>query len=306
MLPMFRQWRILVGLAIAILVATLFISIILPAVAAPNANLSLSIKNVGKTQSVAIPAACAVATTLCPLDISLLNQQGQVALSGPLSQRPQPDTNFPFGSFTSAQQIFISGNDVNIVLAVLNPTNAPETITSVELRVVSFMPFAGTIPNAFAACDLRAYANGTAQPPTHVPGHDCNFNASPSITYGFPVSLSTTVTNGAIIPLNSDITNQGQRTSNAITVPPYTTSNGATTLLNVDIAPNRSGTYVFQVGVAVKGHPLTFFTTTLSALAITPDAVDTYWSAENCSIPGIRDQVPTSGAYLCPGPVATE
>jgi hypothetical protein len=304
-MPMFRQWRVIIGLVVVIVVATVAISAIVPVSAAPKTT-NLATKMAATAQPLAIPAACANATTLCPLALSLVNPLGQVQINGQLALRPQSATSFPFGAVPAAQQIFVSGNDINIALALLNPTNAPETITSVELRVVSFTPFNGSIANAFAACDLRAYANGTAKPPANVAGHDCSLSTSPSSTYGFPVALSAKVANGIVIPLDSGSTNQGQLTSSPIIIAPYATSNGKTTLLNIAIAPNLSGTYVFQVGVAIRGHALTFFDTTLSALAVTQDAIDHYWSAENCAIPGNREQVPTSGAYLCPGPVATE
>ncbi|MBA3825726.1 MAG: hypothetical protein H0X24_17740 [Ktedonobacterales bacterium] len=304
-MPMFRQWRVIIGLVAIIVVATVAISAILPVAAAPRATTTPT-KVAATATPLTLPTECATATTLCPLAITLVNQLGQMQLSNQMAQKPQADTAFAFGTVTTAKQIFVSGNDVNIVLALLNPTNTPEIITTVELRVVSFTPFYGSIPNAFAACDLRAFANGTAKPPTKVAGHDCNLNTSPSITHGFPVSLSTKVSNGIVIPLDSGVTNQGQLTSSPIVVPPYATSNGATSLLNVAITPNLSGTYVFQVGVAIRGHALTFFDTTLSALAVTQEAINRYWSAENCSMPDNRWQVPASGAYLCPGPVATE
>jgi hypothetical protein len=305
-MDMFRQWRVIVGLVIVIVIATVAISSILPVAAAPKTTATVHAAATATPQPLAIPAACAGQTTLCPLAISLVNQQGQVRMANNLSLRPQPETNFAFGTVPAGQSVYISGNDVNLVIALLNPTNASETLTTVELRLVSFTPFNGTIANAFAACDQRVYANGTAKAPTKVAGTDCSLTTSPATTYGFPVTLSDKLTDGMVIPLDGGATPQGQLTSSSVTVAPYATSNGATTLLDIAITPNRSGTYVFQVGVAVKGHPLTFFDTTLSAFAVTQDAVDRYWSAENCTIPGNRAQVPSSGAYLCPGPVATE
>ena len=309
-MQMFRQWRVIIGLVIIIVIATVAISAILPAGAAPTFAMPR-----GATPTTThipappapLPIACAGQAALCPLAISLLNEQGQVQLTGNLGSQPQADSAFPFGKINPTQQLFVTGNDVNILLTLVNPTDATETITSVELRVVTFTPFTGTIANAFAACDMRAYANGTAKPPTDVkPGNDCTFNTSPSITYGYPVSLSPTVTSGIVVPLTLGITNQGQQVTGPAIIPAYQKSNGQTTLLDVAIAPNLSGTYVFQVGVAIKGHPLTFFDTTLTALAVTQDAIDHYWSAENCTIPDNSWQVPTTGAYLCPGPVATE
>jgi hypothetical protein len=245
-------------------------------------------------------AGCAPGGRLCAPTIVLVNTAGQMRLADRLPDQPQPATSFPLGLPQPDAEIFINGNPINLLVTLANPTNVAETVQAVELRLVHFTPQHQTIFDAFAACDTRTFTvtrgvqeNGT-----------CHLGDDPTATYGYPVALAGKLADGSIIPLQLALTTEGQQATGPVILAPYAYA-GATALLDIAIAPQRAGTYQFQVGVMVLGDQLRFFDPIISALAVTPDQVVRYWSADNCTLPGVSNQVPATGAYLCPGPVPT-
>jgi hypothetical protein len=247
-----------------------------------------------------LPAACFAQTTLCAQTIILLDKPGQQRLPDTLGSQPQPSSAFTFGPPPANNAIFISGNAINILLSLVNPTSSAITVDSLMLRVAGFTPFGGTIANAFAACDERTYS-ATAGVRA---GGRCDSGDYPDFTYGYPVTLSTSVTVGAIIPLQAGTTSEGMAGSGPVVVAPFQTSNGSDTLVDVAITPQVAGTYQFQVGVKAHDDIARYFAPTQTALAVTPGQIQQFWSATNCTLDSNRGQVPATGTYLCPGPVS--
>lgn len=238
---------------------------------------------------------------LCLVNMRLVNVLGLTRLPDTLGNQPLASARFPFGTPLPKDQLFISGNDVHIILDLANLTNAPTTVASVELRVVNFAPFTDTVANAFAACDGRVYSASGG-----IKGRGaCQFTVIPALTYGFPVSLPAIIKGGITIPLQLSSTTLGQAGPGPATIAPFQTNQGTTTALDVDIVANRSGTYQFQVGVGLQDGELGYFAPVMTALALTPDAIGTYWSTANCVLPNNSSQVPATGRFLCPGPLST-
>jgi hypothetical protein len=246
-----------------------------------------------------LPAQClAQQTDVCIATLTLLDRAGQTRLPNNLTYQPQPASKFSFGPPSAGNALFITGNDINILVTLVNPTNTLETVDNVLLRLVGFTPFNGAIANAFAACDMRAYSAKGVQPLG-----TCNLGDDPPATYGYPVELATTVTPGAVIPLQLAVTPEGRQSTGPVTIAPFQTSGGSTTMLDIDIAPHVAGTYTFQVGMLIHDGEPRYFTPTLAALAVTPANIQTFWSADNCRAFANQGQIPATGAYLCPGPV---
>ena len=249
-----------------------------------------------------LPATCPTQTNPCLISMQMQNDAGQQRLPDTLTAQPLAATNFPFGSPLPKNQLFISGNAVNIILVLANPTASTEVVTSVELRIVKFVAFTGAIPNAFAGCDMRTYSVAGG-----INGHGaCETTVAPVDTFGFPVALATHIQDGTTIPLQMSLTADGQATAGPLTIAPYQTNQGSTTSLDLAISPQVSGTYQFQVGLSLQNENLQYFDPVMTALAVTPDAISTYWSADNCTLPNNSSQVPSAGLFLCPGPVSIE
>ncbi len=236
--------------------------------------------------------------SVCAAALTVLDAAGQTQLPDNLAYQPLPAHNFTFGPPAAGNALFISGNPINLLVTVANPTNAPLTVDDVWLRVVGFTPFTGTIPNAFAACDMRAYTTRGVQPLG-----TCALGDDPPATYGYPVALAGAITPGMVIPLQLAYTAEGHLATGTISIAPYQTSGGNTTQLAIAIAPQRAGTYQFQVGILVHGGVPQYFAPVLAALAVNPSDIQTYWSADNCPAFARQGQLPATGAYLCPGPV---
>ena len=229
----------------------------------------------------------------CPLGVYLLRKILQKALLLP---------SYHFGGCSSENQIFISGNDINIMLILANLTVSATTVSGVELRLVQFAAFNGTIPNAFTGCDMRTYsvAGGIKK------SRSLCSDGLPHCHVWLPVTLATVMQSGTTIPLQLGLTADGQAPAGQISVAPHETSQGSPTALDIDIAPQLSGTYQSQVGLNLQNGNLQYFDPVMTALAGTPSAIITHWSADNCSLPKNSSLIPTTGSFLCPGPVNTE
>ncbi len=241
---------------------------------------------------------CAPDGMICAPAIARLNSAWQMQMPRQLPDVPQPAADFPLTMPQASNEIFISGNPINLLVTLANPTSTPETLQAVELRLVHFAPQAPTIPDAVAACDTRVFSKATGI----VTDGACNLSDDPPITYGYPVKLMGNLPDGLVIPLQLGMTSEAQQSAGPVVITPYAPY-GATTLLDIAISPQRAGIYQFQVGVMVQGDQLHFFAPIIAALAVLPEQVIRFWSADNCKLPEESGQVPPMGNYLCPGPV---
>lgn len=289
-----RSWRSLSGICVlALLLLGCGSNTTTGATTAPSVTVSNTLP--------ALPVTCLAQTTLCAQTIALINKPGQARLPDAWGYQPRPSSAFTFGPPAANSALFISGNAINILLSFVNPTSAPLTLDNMLLRVVGFTPFSGTIANAFAACDERTFSASDGVQS----GGTCEIGDDPSATYGYPVTLSTTVKVNTIIPLEVGSTAEGEIGSDPVAVAPFQASDGSVTLVDVAITPQVAGTYQFQVGVKVHDATASYFPSLLTALAVTPDQIQQFWSATNCTLSANRNQVPATGSYLCPGPVSS-
>jgi hypothetical protein len=289
-----RSWRSISGIC-ALAVFLFGCGSSTPAVAARPSPTTVPIA------SPPLPSVCLDQTTLCAQAITLIDTPGQARLPDSWGSQPRPSSAFPFGPPPANTAIFISGNAINIQIALVNPTANTITVDNLVLRVVGFTPFGSSIPNAFAACDKRTFSSASGV----VPGGACDVGEYPNATYGYPVTLSTIVKVGAIIPLQTSIIPEGMAGLGPVVVAPFQASNGSVTLVSVAITPQVSGTYQFQVGVKAHDDIARYFAPIQTALAVSPDQIQQFWSAPNCMLSANRSQVPTTGTYLCPGPVSS-